>query len=343
MSMDSIWDFLRERTQPMQPRHAWQHWQPYISRYFMTRQMPRYYLSSVDMSTARGAYRWGVYQDCLLIVKWLSMGGIKIHLTMPPMSLSGDKQHELDVLRYLASNGISARLSDEDLMYFGRDSIATVPDSNGPEFVYRTKDYLALEGRKWHAWRKVQHNAKRLGWQVRCWVGDAVPRTVWDDIGRVTDEWAECQGKATNHAREVAIACRAVGHALNVAVAFDGTGRIGMWSAYHVLTQGKAVVLIGVWSDRVVFPNNEYAIYSHLLDVENMAADRLMGPESVFSTGGTRNQPGMIAAKRKVRPLVELGIHKVVTARQITKEEWKASRVNKTQVERTDMEPMFSC
>lgn len=91
--MNDVWDFLREGTVPITPGDTNGAWASYIEAFLASRKWPRYYLASLDMSFGGWHYKWGVVPGttCMVIVKWITMGGLKIHLMMPPLVIVGGR------------------------------------------------------------------------------------------------------------------------------------------------------------------------------------------------------------------------------------------------------------
>lgn len=172
-----------------------QQWAPFLKAFAARRLSPRYYLSSADAAANKAAYRWLILQDCLLVVKWVTMGGIKIHLALPPINLHGEIGTEVGILREMQEAGIGARLSAEDLDLYA--AVDATPDPHGPEFLYAPQDYANLDGRVWKAWRAASNQFRSRQWSVD------TSATLQDLLG-VSSDWARERAKNANHESRIA-------------------------------------------------------------------------------------------------------------------------------------------
>lgn len=309
--MQDVWATI-SRSQAVVPGSVTQ-WSDYITGYAMHRKWPRYYMSSADMSAAMGRYRWVVVDDCLVILKWVSMGGLKIHLAVPPMSKHGDVQAELRVLEWLTAAGVGARLSAEDVSLYG---VPCVECPTGPEFIFTPSDYEGLAGAAWANWRNALNVAKRRGLGVVTTVA-AVPH----EALQVTKEWAE--GRKKNGSHETRIASNPSGIPQGWANAITLGDRTVAWSAYQHLVGSMATYIASHWCTDV-FQGMDAAIYLHATNMR--VAGEMHGRTTMLNMGGGAGDKGLMAAKRKLRPHHELQVYRTTTPRPITKADWEASR-----------------
>lgn len=313
--MREVWELLREAT-PMQP-NAVTAWTPYLQGFAMHRKWPRYYMASADMAANPGKYRWLVVDDCLLVVKWVTMGGLKVHLALPPMSKKGDTNAEREVLAWLTAAGVGARLSDEDLRLYG-SGVEVTPCPCGPEFLYATKDYAALTGDTWKKWRNALNHAVRDGWRVTRVEGPQVP-SVQTLLREVSRSWEVERDKSGAHELRIAAHPQGVPNGwVNMVTAPSGAVRA--WSAHQDLPGLPwAVAMVGHWVPSA-FEHMNASVLLHLWDMRASSCQ-------VVNMGSGVGDKRLVAAKRKLRPCHELPLFRTVTPRPVTRAEWDASRV----------------
>lgn len=288
-------------------------WGEYLAGYAANRQWPRYYMSSVDMAAGMGRYRWTVVDDCLVVVKWMSMGGLKIFLSLPPMSKYGDIGAEKRVLQWFLDAGVGARLSDEDVALY---NVPCTPCHTGPEFIYKADDYLILAGSAWAKWRYAQNVAQQYGVSVETTM-QAMPA----DAVRLSKAWAQSTGKNASHEIRMASNPAGIPHGWTNTLNMDGTSIA--WSAFQRITPNW-VAYIASHRDTDKFQKIDASIYTHTVNMRVVA--NIMGSGCIVNMGGASGDNGLAEAKRKLRPCCELTIHRAVTARKITQSDWAASR-----------------
>ena len=314
--MCEVWELLREAT-PMRP-DAVAAWTPYLQGFALHRKWPRYYMASADMAANPGKYRWFVVDGCLLVVKWVTMGGLKVHLALPPMSASGDTNAEREVLAWLTAAGVGARLSDEDLHLYG-SGVEVTPCPHGPEFLYATKDYAALTGDAWKKWRNTLNHAARDGWRVTRIEGSQVP-SVQALLREVSRSWEVERGKSGAHELRIGAHPQGVPNGwVNMVTAPSEVVRA--WSAHQDLHGLPwAVAMVGHWVPSA-FERMNASVLLHLWDMRASSASC-----QVVNMGSGVGDKRLVAAKRKLRPCHELPLFRTVTPRPVTREEWDASR-----------------
>jgi len=312
--MREVWELLREAT-PMQP-DAVAAWGVYLQGFALHRKWPRYYMASADMAANPGKYRWLVVGGCLLVVKWVTMGGLKVHLALPPMSASGNTNAEREVLAWLTAAGVGARLSDEDLRLYG-SGVEVTPCPHGPEFLYTPKDYTALTGDAWKKWRNALNHAVRVGWKVTRLEGSQVPpaQTL---LREVSLAWGTERGKSGAHELRIAAHPQGVPNGwVNMVTA--PSGAVQAWSAHQDMPNSPwAVAMVGHWVPSA-FRHMNASVLLHLWDMQASSCQWV-------NMGSGVGDKRLVAAKRKLRPCHELQLFRTVTLRPVTREEWDTSR-----------------
>jgi hypothetical protein len=280
-------------------------------------------MSSVAMSMKSFHCRWAIMDGCLVVFRWMSMGGIKLFLMFPPMSLTGDAKKERDVMITLAQSGIGCRLSEEDLVFYG--DLKARPYPVGDEFVYRTSDYTSgtMVGQDWHRWRKVRNAMEKSGWKTRNWLAWMTPPSVLEQIKEISGIWATAgEPKSLNATR--ALLGMTTDHipGLFLYVHYDAADRPVAWGAYHRISTAWACILAWQRIPEIDFPGSDSSIFDHL----GLVA--MLRPAVTFNTasGTNHGDTRLIQAKRKLRPCKELKLYTIETGHQITKGDWVASR-----------------
>lgn len=318
----NVFEFLGT-TKRVSPLNSNIEWSSFMSKFFETRKYPRYYLSSVDMSSQRSKYQWGIVPgtQCLVVAKWLTMGGIKIHLAIPPISLDSIYE-EIEVLQWLSEAGVSARLSEEDVSLYGSH---VIPDNSGPEFIYQSSNFTSEEmiGPSWQPWRSMVKKIADSGWYHKSWFGHQVPDQAKLEIQLINHEWKIGQGKSVDTS-SIVDACFAAGENTVVNIFYTKEGQAALWSAYHVVHNGMLILLTGQWNPSIVFPGKDCSRYCQLADTAIMR--ERFGKSVLFSMGSGVGIKGLIEMKRKMRPVKELQMFRLVTSRNITKHDWNKSR-----------------
>lgn len=305
-------------------------WEAYLQGFALHRKWPRYYMASADMAANPGKYRWLVADDCLLVVKWVTMGGLKVHLALPPMSRHGDIHAEREVLQWLTAAGVGARLSDEDLRLYG--SVEATPCPHGPEFVYATGDYTALTGERWKKWRHALNSAVRNGWGVTS-IGGAQVFSERERLREVTLAWAKERNKSGAHELRIASHLQGIPNGWVNMVATT-SGEVRAWSAHQGIGHLPwAVAMVGHWVPSAFEHMNASALL-HLWDMQ-------VSHRQVVNMGSGVGDKHLMAAKRKLRPCHELPLFRTVTPRPVTREEWDTSRTRP--VGGTDALSLFGC
>jgi hypothetical protein len=148
-----------------------------------------------------------IYKNCLCAFRYSGYyktnTEINLNLLVPPVSLDGNKNNEVEVLNLLTDYGISANLSVDDLEYFNIDRKGKyIRSSNMDDYIYDSEILLKLEGKDFANIRNQRNKYNRLldeGYLKRVAVFGKVNAMVRQRVLDNYDAWAKRMKEKNYH------------------------------------------------------------------------------------------------------------------------------------------------
>ncbi|MBQ2189057.1 MAG: hypothetical protein II401_10950 [Bacteroidales bacterium] len=188
---------------------SYQVFEPYYRERAKHYVYPVFYQSVTQMIMSGGffykIFGSGTHRTLAVFKRANIMGNYSCILHIAPISLSGDKADEIAVIKEARKQGFSVKLCPEDLRRYGIPMNLCEPIAGNLEYVYNVNECYAMEGGKFHGFRKqVRKVTRQEGYRHVFGANDDIDGIlrVWDEHNHNTREKSQ-QGTQTLHWKRI--------------------------------------------------------------------------------------------------------------------------------------------
>lgn len=283
---------------------------------------PVFYQSVTQMIAANGFF-YKVFQrqgrKTLAIFKRSSiMGNYSVMLHIAPISLTGNRQDELEIMQTARNVGLSLKVSGEDIQRYRIPRTLCQPIYGNSEYLYNANECYAAQGGKFKGFRRQRTRiTKMAGYQHRLGASDDIEALVaaWDTHNhekRSGRERTSCLPDWRNIKRL---------HHMNLYVHRIYVGEtLECFSVIERLADNHWVFVMGMRNPTSEL--NDVNVCMHWLDCEIAHNDKKI---AVYGNlGASLGMAGLSAAKEKLKPCAKQQIFKVAPTRKLDEQKIKS-------------------
>lgn len=288
---------------------------PYYKERARNYLFPVFYQSIVQMIAAGGFY-YKIFRtsgrSTLAVFKRSSiMGNYSVMLQTAPISLTGDKRDELDIMQTSRRVGISLKVCHEDIRRYGIPGRLCQPIKGNVEYIYDANECYAAEGGKFHNFRRQRNKiTNREGYAHKYGVTGDIDDLVekWDRHNHASRN-GDGRTSQTSDWKNIRRLTHENVHVHSIYV----DNSLECFSVIEKLTARQWVLVMGMRD--YDSPLNDVNVCMHWLDCE-MAHDTSIA--AVYANmGASLGISGLEAAKEKLRPCARTPIYRIAATNKL--------------------------
>lgn len=117
--------------------------------FFKHREYPRFFQSYLYLKSERKYFYYGFIDDCFIIIKkQIQFKNYITYLPIPPISIAGDLNKELELINKFNAIGIKTRVSEEDIKLYNLNKDQFRKNKDDVEMIYSPSFYNNYAGVK---------------------------------------------------------------------------------------------------------------------------------------------------------------------------------------------------
>ena len=277
------------------------------------------FYQSVTQMLAAGGFFYKVFQrmgrkTLAIFKRSCIMGNYSIMLHIAPISLTGNRRDEIDIMQTARQLGISLKLCPEDIQRYGIPKRLCEPIRGNVEYIYNANDCYAMDGGRFHNFRqKVRKIIRRSDYRHTHGANDDIDKLVscWDRHNHAE----RIKSQQTSQLSDWKRVKNVVADSLFIHNIYVGD-TLECFSVIERLSHKHWVLVMGMRNYNSVL--NDVNVCMHWLDCEIAHDGNQM---AVYANmGASLGIDGLSEAKEKLKPCTKQQIYRMAPIGKLDKQ-----------------------
>lgn len=284
---------------------------------------PVFYQSIVQMIAAGGFFyvihRYRADKVLAIYKRSSIMGNFSVILHIAPISLTGSRDNEVELLQTCMRYGITAKLSDEDIKRYKIPRRLCSAISGNCEFLYDAENGYEMRGPEYRKLRNsVKQVTRRDDFHIKMGMSTDITRLVtkWDSHNHATKEKKERTTQSLNIKRIAGLKTDRM-HILRVYIGES----LEIFSVLEKLTEKCWCIVFEMRNYNGVLKEVTPSI--HYYNCKRALSSNRSGQRTLLNKGASLNIAGMHRAKERLRPVHRQQIYKIAPINRMNAVELK--------------------